>query len=367
MRTKLRTGALLLGIAAIAGTARAQPAAPPPIPRPTFANVAYAPPEPADGKGHLLDLYLPAKGPAPAPLVIWTGGSAWLADTGKAPAWWIAAKLNPLGYAVAGVSIRSSRQARFPAQVHDIKAAIRWLRANAARLNLDPARIAIMGDSSGGWASMMAAVTGDVPALEGTVGTRGVSSAVQAAVAFYPPTDFLTMDRWAPKPCTPGLSLAEAGRTGGFCHDNPDSPESSLIGCTIQTCAAKVEAADPARYVSRADPPILIFHGQSDPIVPHQQGERLYQALNKICHDAIFVSLPRGLHGPASAFLSDDRLREAATIRSTKAQGCVSTPPEPYRPDWTTILDFLQTALRLPARPAPAARPPARQSRPASD
>jgi acetyl esterase/lipase len=360
---RLQAGAILLGMAAMLGAAQAQPLsppAPPPPPRPTLADIAYAAPQPADGKGHLLDLYLPAKGRAPAPLVIWTGGSAWFGDTGKAPAGWVAAKLNPLGYAVAGVSIRSSRQARFPAQVHDIKAAIRWLRANAPRYNIDPARIAIMGDSSGGWTSMMAAVTGDVPELEGTIGTRGVSSAVQAAVAFYPPTDFLTMDRWAPKPCTPGLGIANAGLTGGFCHDDPDSPEASLIGCAIQTCKAKVEMADPARYVSRADPPIMILHGQSDPIVPHHQGERLYQALNKICHDAVFISLPRAVHGPAPAFLTDDRVREAATIRSTRAQGCVSKPPEPYKPDWATIINFLDTALKLPAGATPVARPPQR-------
>jgi acetyl esterase/lipase len=78
--------------------------------------------------------------------------------------------------------------------LHDIKAAIRWLRANAWRYNLDPAHIAIMGDSSGGWTSAMAAVTGDAPEMEGTVGTTSVSSAVQAAVAFYPPTNFLAMD-----------------------------------------------------------------------------------------------------------------------------------------------------------------------------
>jgi acetyl esterase/lipase len=356
---RLQAGAILLGMAAMLGAAQAQPLsppAPPPPPRPTLADIAYAAPQPADGKGHLLDLYLPAKGRAPAPLVIWTGGSAWFGDTGKAPAGWVAAKLNPLGYAVAGVSIRSSRQARFPAQVHDIKAAIRWLRANAPRYNIDPARIAIMGDSSGGWTSMMAAVTGDVPELEGTIGTRGVSSAVQAAVAFYPPTDFLTMDRWAPKPCTPGLGIANAGLTGGFCHDDPDSPEASLIGCAIQTCKAKVEMADPARYVSRADPPIMILHGQSDPIVPHHQGERLYQALNKICHDAVFISLPRAVHGPAPAFLTDDRVREAATIRSTSAQGCVSRPPVPYKPDWTTLITFLETHLKGPIATAPARR-----------
>ncbi|WP_329086474.1 alpha/beta hydrolase [Streptosporangium sp. NBC_01469] len=81
-----------------------------------------------------------------------------------------------------------------PVQVHDIKAAIRWLRANAATYQLDPNRFAIMGDSSGGWLTEMATLSGGVAAMEGTVGTTGVSSAVQTGIAFCGPTDFLQMN-----------------------------------------------------------------------------------------------------------------------------------------------------------------------------
>jgi len=104
-----------------------------------------------------------------------------MADTGKRGAGALALRLNSAGYAVAGVSIRSSSQVRFPGQLHDIKAAVRWLRTNAARYNFDADQIAIMGDSSGGWTAAMAAVTGDAPEMEGSVGTTGVSSKVQAA------------------------------------------------------------------------------------------------------------------------------------------------------------------------------------------
>src|SRR4029077_20426281 len=94
-----------------------------------------------------------------------------------------AGRLLPAGLAVAGVSIRSSKQTTFPGQLYDIKAAIRWLRANAESYHLDPDHIGIMGDSSGGWTTAIAAVTEHRPELEGKVGTPGVSSAVQAAVA----------------------------------------------------------------------------------------------------------------------------------------------------------------------------------------
>jgi len=323
----MRSVRILLVLAATLVAAGAQPA---------YPNLEYAPADPAGSNGHKLDLYIPAGATGSLPVVIWTGGSAWRSDGGKNSAGPIAAQLNPAGYAVAGVSIRSSSQVKFPGQLHDIKAAIRWLRANAAQYHLDPARIAIMGDSSGGWTTAMAAVTGDVPELEGTVGSSGQSSVVQAAVAFYPPTNFLAMDAWALRKCG----------AGAFCHDAADSPESMLVGCAIQTCPEKVKAASPLSYISAADPPILILHGDSDPLVPHNQGEQLYMALNKACKDAILITLPKAGHGPVVGFLTSDSTREAATMRSTSAAGCAVTNPVPYTPSWKTITDFLDRTLR---------------------
>lgn len=305
-------------------------------PAPTHANLDYAPPEPAASSGHKLDLYIPA-GTGPFPVVIWTGGSAWMADTGKNSAPGFAAQLNPAGYAVAGVSIRSSSQVRFPGQVHDIKAAIRLLRANAGKYALNANRIGISGDSSGGWTTAMAALTGDVPDLEGSVGAVGISSAVQAAVAFYPPTNFLMMDEWA---------LGNCGVAAGcLTHNVATSPESRLVGCDIQTCPDKVQAANPLKYISRSDPPMMILHGNSDPLVPHNQGEQLYMALNKACRDAVFISLPKAGHGPWNAFLTNDSVREAAIMRSTSSAGCTFTNPVPYIPTWKTVTDFFDKHL----------------------
>jgi acetyl esterase/lipase len=293
------------------------------MPLPTHVNIAYAPAEPAQSRGHLLDLYLPAAAARPVPVVIWTGGSGWKSDNGKATAGLVAAQLNPAGLAVAGVSIRSSAQTTFPGQLYDIKAAIRWLRANAASYNLDPDHIGVMGESSGGWTAAMAAVTEDKPELEGKVGTLGVSGAVQAAVAFYPPTDFLEMDA----------------------HDRATSPESRLVGCALQTCPEKVRAANPAQYVTGKEPPIMILHGELDQKVPHNQGELLYEALKKACDEAAFISLPKAGHGPFDAFLTSDTIREGATIRSTSAAGCKVTNPTPFTPTWGTVIEFLNRHL----------------------
>ncbi len=304
-------------------------------PAPTHANLEYAPADPPTSNGHKLDLYIPAGVTGPMPVAIWTAGSAWRGDAGKNLGGRLALVLNPAGYAVAGVSTRSSSQVKFPGQLHDVKAAIRWLRANAARYNFDPNRFVIVGDSSGGWTAAMAAVTGDVPAMEGTVGTTGVSSAVRAAVAFYPPTNFLTMDGWALAPCA-----------GTACHDSANSPESQLVGCAIQGCADTVRAANPVTYITPADPPIMILHGQSDQLVPHNQGEQFYMALNKACREAVFISLPVARHGNWYGFLTDDALRAGSTMRSTSAEGCAVVNPVPYTPSWKTVIDFLDKAVK---------------------
>ncbi len=268
-----------------------------------------------------------------------------MATNGKDLASLLAAQLNPAGYAVAGVSIRSTFQTKFPGQLHDIKAAIRWLRANAAKYGLDPEHIAVMGDSSGGWTAAMAAVASDSPEMEGTVGVTGVSSKVQAAVAFYPPTSFLTMDAWALHRCDP-----KAAGFPNLCHDSEGSPESRLVGCQIQTCPDKVHAASPMSYISANTPPMMILHGDSDQLVPHNQGESLYMALNKACRDAVFISLPKAPHGNWNGFLTDNSLREAATIRSTSSEGCTVRNPTPFTPTWKTVIEFLDKYMKDPGK-----------------
>jgi acetyl esterase/lipase len=332
--------ALLVGLS-WCGTAQVSAATP--APDPTVAGIAYASATP--GEVRLLDLYLPSQSKARIPVVLWTRGSAWMASNGREGAGWLAEQLLPNGIAVVGVSIRSSGQAPFPAQLHDIKAAIRWVRANADKYQFAGDQVGIVGDSSGGWTSAMAAMTGDLPELEGNVGITGFSSKVQAAVAFYPPTDFSRMDSWSLKPCDPKARLGTPG-SGSFCHDSVDSPESRLVGCAIQTCPDKVRAANPIRYISDQSPPIMILHGQSDPFVPHNQGERLYLALMHACRDAEFISLPYAGHGPPQALLSSDAARADATRRWTKAAGCMVSGPAPVSPTFDTLVAFLKAHLQ---------------------
>jgi acetyl esterase/lipase len=335
MRYVLRFASLAAG--ALVGSSSATHAQPSPRATPTVRDIVYATTDSASRPGHLLDLYLPSDATHSTPVVIFSSGSAWLANNGRDGAPIYAAQLEKLGYAVAGVAVRTSGQTKFPGQLHDVKAAIRFLRANAAKYNLDPNHIGIAGESSGGWLASMAAVTGDVPELEGNLGTTGVSSAVQAAIAYYPPTDFLQMDRWALRPCDPKAGLRPLGP---FCHDGPGSPESMLIGCAIQSCAELTQRANPVHYISKADPPIMIIHGASDALVPHAQGELFYQALNKACHDAVFISLPVAGHAVWESMMRDPSLVVATTRRSTSSTGCAIENPTPYTPTWATIAEF---------------------------
>jgi acetyl esterase/lipase len=243
----------------------------------------------ADGKPMRLDLYLPAAH-QPAPLIIWIYGGAWRAGSkdNRGPA--LAMGLVGQGYAVAQINYRLSQEAKFPAQIHDCKAAVRWLRANAKKHNLDPERFAAWGSSAGGHLAALLGTSGAVAELEGTVNDLKESSRVQAVVDWFGPTDLLQMQK--------------AG--SDMDHDGPNSPESQLIGGPIQENKAKAAKANPITYVSNDDPPFLIMHGDKDRTVPFNQSELLYEALKKIGVDVTFLPVKGAGHGfPAAARPND--------------------------------------------------------------
>ena len=229
-----------------------------------------------------LDLFLPDKQQGKLPVVVWIFGGAWrtnnrLRQEGQAA--WLATK----GYAVAAIEYRMSSEARFPAQIEDCKAAVRWLRANAAKYGLDPSRLAAWGESSGGHLASMLGVTGGVKDLEGSSGNLDQSSRVSAVVDFFGPTDFLQMEK--------------AALPGEMQHDSPDSPESLVIGGPIQQNREKVARANPIAYVTRECPPFLILHGDRDPLVPYNQSELLFEALKKAGVDVSFYKVVSAGHG----------------------------------------------------------------------
>jgi acetyl esterase/lipase len=225
-----------------------------------------------------LDLYLP-KGEKKLPLIIWVHGGAWLGGIKEngVPAGYLAE-----GYAVASINYRLSQDAIFPAQIEDCKAAVRWLRANAEKYNLDPNRFGAWGESAGGHLVALLGTTGETDEFD--VGEyRRVSSRVQTVVDYFGPTDLLQMDEHRP--------------ADGQVHNTADSPESRLIGGSIQENKDKVAKANPITYVSKDDPPFLIVHGDADRLVPHHQSELLEAALKKAGVPVSFYTVKGEGHG----------------------------------------------------------------------
>ena len=276
-----------------------------------YTDIEYTEADPPGTLGNLLDLYVPdIPGRRKLPLLIWHSGSAWYSDdAGRMIPPDILDFFTQRGYAVAGVNVRASWQVNFPGQLLDIRAAIRWLRENACDYNIDPNRFAIMGTSSGGWVAAIAATTSDIWEFDGETDVQ-TSSAVQAAVPFFAPTDFLQMDPWYD---------AHPEVFSLFTHDLPydplpppwwipnpfvASPESVLVGCTdeygnllgIQDCPEETQAANPITYIDDDEPLMHIFHGYMDALVPHGQSELLYEALAAEGNSVWFTSVADGGH-----------------------------------------------------------------------
>ena len=222
-----------------------------------FRDLVYAR---AGEKALLLDLYLPVQDGGPWPVIVWVHGGAWQQGSKENPR---ALRMVARGYAVASINYRLSQEATFPAQIHDCKAAVRWLRAHAAAYSLDPERIGAWGGSAGGHLVALLGTAGDVPALEGDLGHGDQSSRVQAVCDFYGPSDFCRMNDVA----------------GAMDHDAADSPESQLIGAPIQERRDRVARANPIAYVGPDTPPFLIVHGDHDWTVILNQSQLLYRAL----------------------------------------------------------------------------------------
>jgi len=227
----------------------------------------------------LLDLYLPEKTEKPRPLIIWIHGGAWMAGSKDNPS--PALRFIADGYAVAQVGYRFSQEAKFPAQIHDCKAAVRWLRSNADKYGFDANRFAAWGASAGGHLVALLGTSGGVVDLEGTLNNLKASSRVQAVVDWFGPTDFLHIGE-------PESDLP---------HNAPDSPESRLIGGTLLEHKDLAAKASPITYVSSNAPPFLIMHGDKDRTVPFDQSERFYEALKKAGIDATFVPMKGAGHG----------------------------------------------------------------------
>lgn len=204
-----------------------------------------------------LDLFLPV-GVEKPPLVVFIHGGGWTGGSRKkCPVGWLVQE----GYAVASIDYRLSDQAVFPAQIHDCKGAIRWLRAHAAQYGYDSAKIAAMGSSAGGHLVVLLGTSGGVEPLEGTVGGHlNESSRVQAVVDYFGPTDFLLRAKTQPQ-----------------FTDDPKGTVYQLLGGPVGQKQELSKLASGISHVGDSDAPLLIIHGLMDKRVEVQQSIVLYQ------------------------------------------------------------------------------------------
>jgi acetyl esterase/lipase len=254
---------------------------------PAYQDLAYA----TVSSAQKLDLYLPTTGSGPFPVVVMVhGGGFMMGDKADGAGLAGVDQLLAAGYAVASINYRLSDEAHYPAQINDAKAAVRFLRANAAEYNLNADKFGAFGASAGGSLVSLLGTTCGVDELEGAdLGNADQSSCVQAVVDWFGPIDFLAMDEQF------------AGTTCPQTHNDADSPESQLVGAAIQTVPDLVATTNPMNYITVDDAPFFIQNGSADCNIPPIQGQNLADALSAVigAEKVTYILIDGAGHGGA--------------------------------------------------------------------
>ncbi len=264
-------------------------------------DIAYAA---TDNPRQCLDLYLPRvrDDEEPLPVLVYIHGGAWRAGDKRGGGFRLARFVAEGKYAGISVGYRLTGEAKWPAQLHDCKAAIRWIRANAEKHNLDAEKIAVWGTSAGGHLVSCLGTMNDDEALEGDLGEHDdQSSRVACVINYYGPSNLLTMD----------------DHKSQIRHNAPNSPESLLIGGPIQQNKEKTRTACSLFYVTKDDAPHLIVHGTNDRLVPYPQSEVFDKALDDAGVPSTLIKMDGGGHG----FRSEELDRRVEKFLAKHLQG----------------------------------------------
>jgi acetyl esterase/lipase len=235
-----------------------------------------------------LDLVRPKdQGNKKLPVIVFIHGGGWQ-NGDKGPGLVRLGQLVATGkYVGASVGYRLSGEAIWPAQIHDCKAAIRFLRASADQYGIDPEKIGVWGVSAGGHLVSLLGTSGDVKELEGANGSPGYSSRVTCVVDFCGPADFLAFGKQNPS------------------MNRPGAPVVSLFGGPLAEKEAEARQASPVTHITRDDPPFLVVHGTADSTVPIAQADRFAAALEQAGVDVTYVKIEGGGHGIVGPEVSD--------------------------------------------------------------
>lgn len=243
------------------------------------------------GPRQTLDIYVPEYVQEDVPVVVWVHGGGWQnGSKDGCPA----VPLATRGYVVASINYRLTDLGPFPAQIEDCRAAIRFLRGNAARYHIDTKHIGVWGASAGGHLVALLGTAGDEKEWDDVGEFTDQSARVQAVCDYFGPADFSKFDAKSPR-------------------TNATSGVGKLLGGALADKQAEARKASPVSYASKDDPPFLIVHGDQDPLVPLAQSEVLLQTLKDAGVDAALLVVKNGKHGQFTA----DCEPKPAEIRDT--------------------------------------------------
>ncbi|HLF32755.1 MAG TPA: alpha/beta hydrolase [Cyclobacteriaceae bacterium] len=234
-----------------------------------------------------LDIAWPVEGKGPFPVILFFHGGGWQAGNKTDMNHWIQSYAKS-GYAAATVEYRFAPAFKWPSQVQDAKAAVRYLRANAGILNIDPERIGVMGESAGGYLALMVGLTGPADSLEGDGGNPDFSSRVQAVVSYFSASDY-TLPRAE-------LSPEVQAEVMKYYNKSLKEVMADYIGSTNPDKATLLRMSV-LPYIDEKDPPVLIFQGDADPFVSVEQAKRLEASLDKVNVRHELVLVKGGGHG----------------------------------------------------------------------
>jgi acetyl esterase/lipase len=292
----------------------------------------------AGDQDRLADLYIPQAEAAPG-IVLWLHGGGWrFGDRRLGPD--LAAFAARSGLAVVSIDYRLSDEAKFPAQVEDVKTAVRWVRSVAGQFGWNANRIGLWGSSAGGHLAACAALSADDEFL--TSEHSNYLSSVQAVVDGYGPTNFARID--SDRASVPVGDDAESLAIGHVLPaGHPDSFESRLLGAAVGTSETEVQLADPVHHVRAGSPPFLILHGQADSLIPSPQSEYLFNALTAAGNDVTLILFEKLKHG----FFNHPNLAEvdygARVVRQSVNHGVWAADPAADIP--SMVCGFLRAAL----------------------
>ncbi|MGY0064293.1 alpha/beta hydrolase fold domain-containing protein [Streptomyces sp. LZ34] len=252
------------------------PERPDPAPVHVVRDIVFSTPSGAQGRTELrMDLYLPRSAPTPAPVIVWLPGGGWRTQRrGYGPQ--LPRLFAERGYAMADVEYRSSEVSRWPAQLHDVLAALRHLHDTADTHGLDRGSIGLWGSSAGAHLALLAAFASDADASPAAPGVRAV-------VAGYPPTDL--------------LRLNDDALPGGVLGVDPSDPAWGLLGGRPSDRAATAAQASPARQAHPGVPPVLLLHGDADLLIGPAQSRRLHDALVAVGAESHLLLVHGADHG----------------------------------------------------------------------